>query len=431
MASDSKLPPAGRFKRLRKLAGLSAQLGGDVITRGIKRLSGAEPSLMSKGTAEKLVATLGDLKGAAMKLGQAVSMEADLLSPEVRAILARLQNEAPPMPFEQVAEVIEEELGAPPDQAFAAFDEAPMAAASLGQVHRAKLADGREVAVKVQYPGISAALTSDLDTLGTVVKAVAKTGKGLDGTAYYQELRHELLLETDYAREAKLARGFAEAVRKLPDLVVPDVIDERSTNRVLTLSYLRGPTLKEVMASDAGPEERARVSRLLIRALYGTFFLTGQVHADPHPGNFIVLPDGRLGLLDFGSVKQMSQTFVDVHRRVFTQVMDGEPIDSVAFCHELDFTFELAEEEARGLLDGIIDIGGRPLRVAEYDFGTSEIVKDMRKLLASHALQLVKIRPPPESVMFVRAMGGCTQDLKLLGARVPMATLFRELLAIS
>src|SRR6476659_4331778 len=130
MASDSKLPPKGRFTRLRKLAGLSAQLGADVVARGVKRLAGADPEALSLGTAEKLVATLGDLKGAAMKFGQMVSMEPDLFSPEVRAVLARLQNEAPPMPYETVAEVVARELGRPPDAVFARFDREPMAAAS-------------------------------------------------------------------------------------------------------------------------------------------------------------------------------------------------------------------------------------------------------------------------------------------------------------
>jgi len=431
MSDDSKLPPSGRFHRLRKLAGLSAQLGGDVLVRGVKRLAGSEPSLMSKSTAEKLVATLGDLKGAAMKFGQAVSMEPDLLTPEVRHVLARLQNEAPPMPYAQVAERIEDELGQPPEEAFARFEQTPMAAASLGQVHRAWLPDGREVAVKVQYPGISAALASDLDSLGTLVKAVAKTSRGLDGTGYFRELREQMMLEADYLREATLARGFAESARALPDLRVPEVVKSHTTQRVLTLEYLPGPSLKQFLADNPSLEERSRVSRLLVRAIYGPFLLTGDIHADPHPGNFLVMPDGRLGVLDFGSVKRMGEAFVAAHRRVFRETLAGRAVDGLAFCREVGFTVGLPDEEARALIEGIVEISRRPLDVAEYDYATDETPKAMRLYFARNAAKLLQIRPPNDSVLFMRSVGGCGQNLKLLGGRLAMGNLFREILALA
>jgi predicted unusual protein kinase regulating ubiquinone biosynthesis (AarF/ABC1/UbiB family) len=427
---DSKLPPSGRFQRFRKLAGLSAQLGGDVIARGVKRLTGSDESLMSKGTAEKLVATLGDLKGAAMKFGQAVSMEPDLLTPEVRTVLSRLQNEAPPMAYAQVAEVVEEELGAPPEALFASFDESPTAAASLGQVHRARLEDGREVAVKVQYPGIATALNSDLDTLGALVKTVARASRGLDGTAYYKELRTELLLETDYEREALLAREFADAVRPLGDLRVPEVVPTRSSRRVLTLEYLEGPTLKSFLTSEPDAQERARVSRLLLRAIYGPFLRTGQIHADPHPGNFLVMPDGRLGLLDFGSVKRLPMTFVQSVRGALERTLQGNEVNGLDFLREVGFTLELPDAEAAGFVREVVEIGGRPLRVAEYDHGTCAVTRDMRKLFAANLQVAMKIRPPSETVMFWRSVGGCTQNLKLLGARFGVADVMRELLAV-
>src|SRR5450755_1547746 len=247
MAEQSSGPPSSRFKRLSRLAGLGAALGTDAVARGMKRLAGADPTGLSLATAERLVATLGGLKGAAMKLGQAASMDSDLFSPEVLGVLSRLQNEAPPMPFGRVRAVVEEELAASLEALYAEFSPEPLAAASLGQVHRARLRDGRAVAVKVQYPGIDQALKSDLDNLGTLVKAMALTSRAMDGRAYFREVCEELMHELDYRREGRLARDFARASARLPDVKVPEVVEELTTSRVLTLELLEGQTLKSFL----------------------------------------------------------------------------------------------------------------------------------------------------------------------------------------
>jgi len=280
MAKEPDGPPSSRLTRLRKLAGLGAQLGSDAIARGVKRLAGSDSSAIGKGTAEKLVETLGDLKGAAMKLGQVASMDPDLFPPEVRAVLARLQNEAPPMSFDRVAAVLEEELGGSPEELFAEFSREPMAAASLGQVHRARLRDGRDVVVKVQYPGIDQALRSDIDNLGLVVKTMARAHRALDGRQYFHELAEELAHELDYSREGRLAREFARASAGLPDIVVPEIIDERTSTRVLTMQHIPGQTLRTFLTSHPDNAERLRVSGLLIRAIHGAFLVDGTVHAD-------------------------------------------------------------------------------------------------------------------------------------------------------
>jgi len=428
MASDTddKLPPQGRLHRLRKLAGLSAQLGADVLKSGAKRLAGQDPDLLSKGMAEKLVATLGDLKGAAMKFGQAVSMDPDLLTPEVREVLARLQNQAPAMGYDTVARVIREELGAPPEQLFRHFEREAMAAASLGQVHRAVLEDGRAVVVKVQYPGVGDSLKGDLDNLGMVVKTVSKATKAMDGTAYFRELREEMILELDYRREAELCQGFAKSVERLPDLKVPAVIAERSSGRVLTLELLEGKTLKDWVVGEHSPEERFRVARQLVRAIYGPFLCAGEIHADPHPGNFMVMADGRMGLLDFGSIKRFSSRFVDANRRMFLQATKLESMDVLGLSREVGFTIELPEEEAETLIREILHIAGRPMRSNAYDFATCEINRDMKQHFARNAVRFLKIRPPPEGVMFFRSTGGLAQNLKLIGARGDFRRVYQE-----
>jgi predicted unusual protein kinase regulating ubiquinone biosynthesis (AarF/ABC1/UbiB family) len=430
MAKEPDGPPSSRLARLRRLAGLGAQLGSDALARSVKRLAGAEPSRLSEGAAERLVQTLGDLKGAAMKLGQAASMDPDLFPPEVRALLARLYNEAPPMPFERVAAVLEEELGGTPEELFAVFDRVPMAAASLGQVHRARLHDGREVVVKVQYPGIDQALRSDIENLGLVVKTMALAHRALDGRQYFHELAEELAHELDYSREGRLAREFARASAALADVVVPEIVDERTSSRVLTMQYLPGQTLKAFLASRPDNAERLRVSGLLIRAIHGAFLVDGTVHADPHPGNFLVMPDGRLGVLDFGSVKRFSRAFFEGHRDVFRRVLEDEPIDVVALVRKVGFRVELPEDEARPLLEELLHVAGRAVRTVDYDFASDTIVTETRRLVARHAGQLLRIRPPPEGVMFIRAFGGLHQNLRLLGARGDFRPFYRSLLPL-
>lgn len=430
MAKEPDGPPSSRLARLRKLAGLGAQLGGDVLARGVKRLAGANPSDLSKGTAEKLVETLGDLKGAAMKLGQVASMDPDLFPPEVRAVLSRLQNEAPPMPYARVAAVVEDELGGSPETLFAEFNREPMAAASLGQVHRARLHDGRDVVVKIQYPGIEQALRSDIDNLGLVVRTMALTHRALDGRQYFHELAEELAHELDYSREGRLAREFAKASAALPDVVVPEVVDERTSTRVLTMQYLPGQTLKAFLASNADNAERLRVSGLLIRAIHGSFLVDGTVHADPHPGNFLVMPDGRLGVLDFGSVKRFSREFFQGHRDVFQLVLHQQPVDVLALVRRVGFTVDLPDDEARPLLEQLIHIAGRALRTDDYDYAHDTMAPDSRKLVARHAAQFLRMRPPAEGVMFIRAFGGLQQNLRLLGARGDFRPFYRSLLPL-
>ncbi|RJS23973.1 AarF/ABC1/UbiB kinase family protein [Corallococcus sp. H22C18031201] len=428
--SDDSLPPQGRFTRLRKLAGLSVQVGAEALKSGAKRMAGQAPELMGRGTAEKLVATLGEMKGAAMKLGQAISMDPDLATPEVRQVLARLQNQAPAMSYAQVVQVVRQELGAPPEALFREFTPEAFAAASLGQVHRAVLKDGQPVAVKVQYPGIARSMLHDMENLGMVVKTVSKTSRLLDGTAYFQEFRDELMLELDYRREASLAQGFKRSVARLPDLYVPTVIQELSAERVLTLELLPGQTLKDWGTTNPSPEDRFRVARQLIRATYGPFFCAGEIHADPHPGNYMVMPDGRLGLLDFGSVKRFSPRFVDVNRRMFALSLEHEMPDILELCREVGFTVELPGPEAAGLLSEVLHIAGRPLRATPYDYATCTVSRDLRNHFSSNATRFLKVKPPPEAVMFFRSTGGLNLNLRMVGASGDFRGAFLEVAAL-
>src|SRR6059058_3854462 len=224
---DDEHVPQGRLRRLSRLAYLTARTTGDLLAAQARRKltgEGARHDDLRKA-GERILATLGELKGAALKLGQALAMDPDALPEEARSVVARLLSQAPQrMEFAQVAEVVRSELGSNPDELFASFDREPLAAASLGQVHAATMADGREVVVKVQYPGVEKALENDLSNAAVLVRGIALTGQALDGRAYYDELRSSLLRELDYEQEAAQADAYRAAARHYPELVVPAVV---------------------------------------------------------------------------------------------------------------------------------------------------------------------------------------------------------------
>ncbi|HLT30794.1 MAG TPA: AarF/ABC1/UbiB kinase family protein [Myxococcaceae bacterium] len=427
---DNSLPPTSRFHRFRKLAGLTAQLGSEALGQGVRRFAGKDVELLSRETAEKLVATLGDLKGAAMKFGQIASMDPDLVSPELRVVLSRLQNQAPPMSYATVAKVVEAELQAPPEQLFATFDQEPMAAASLGQVHRATLSNGRKVVVKVQYPGVDRGLKGDLENLGGVVKALSFTGKTLDGTAYFRELSEQLIHELDYVREAQRVQAFASAVAPIEALVVPEVIPERSAQKVLTLEYLEGPTLQQWLQTEPDAAARLRVSRQLVLATFGPFFTARQVHGDPHPGNYLVLPDGRLGVLDFGSVRAFPPEPVELVRKLVVALSSGTSLDLVALARAAGFTVDMPQDEGQAFLARLAELSTRPLQVDHYDFAQDQMAKDTRDFMARNVGRALKVRPPADSIFFFRALGGLGQNLKSVGASGNFQSIVPELLAL-
>lgn len=433
MSDGSGKPPSGRLKRFAKLASLSARLSTEVMARGVKRFAGAgSEGALGEGAAEKLVATLGDMKGLAMKMGQAMAMDPNLLSPEVRKIVARLQNQAPPMPFAVVKNVIERELKGPVDRVFASFEPTPVAAASLGQVHRATTHQGEKVAVKVQYPDIDKAVVADLENLGSVVKVVTGSTGLTEGRAYFDELRSELLNELDYRREAEWAQKFIAACAPFPHLHVPKVHAALTSERVLTMEYVEGETLKEFLGRlDRIPnEERFRVSRLLMHAIWAPFVRQGVVHADPHPGNFLLLNDGRLGIVDFGAIKLLSPPFIRVNQLMLRSAAGGPRVDMIEMSEQSGFIFQVAPEEAREFIEGVIDIGSRPSRSRDYDFATSTMTRDMRAHFLKNATRLHKMRPPKEAVMFFRALGGLGQNLENLKARGDFQGIYEELGAL-
>lgn len=276
-------------------------------------------------TAEQVADALGNLKGALMKIGQLASFLDDAMPEPVREALAQLQQNAPPMSAELAAQVVEQELGAAPDKCFEEWDPEPMAAASIGQVHRAVAPDGRQLAVKVQYPGVDEAVRADLANLDLAGLGLGSLFPGLDAPSMVAELRDRLTEELDYVLEAKNQHDFASWYRGHPFIHVPDVLPQYSTARVLTAELAEGARFDDMARWDQAERDLAgeAIYRFVFRSLYRFFAFNG----DPHPGNYLFRPGGQVSFLDFGLVKRLTLGEVaQCYRLVQASVIERDPL---------------------------------------------------------------------------------------------------------
>lgn len=255
-------------------------------------------------TAAQVAETLGNLKGALMKLGQMASYLDQGMPEPVREALAQLQADAPPMAPELAASVIREELGADPEVVFAEWDPVPIAAASIGQVHRALTHEGDAVAVKVQYPGVDEAIRGDLDNADLLFNMLRMAFPGLDPKPLVEELRERIVEELDYRLEADNQRYFGDYYRDHPFIHVPAVFDGLSTGRVLTTELVAGARFEDITRRSV--EERDRYGEIIYRFVFGSLYRFGAFNGDPHPGNYLFPDDGRVSFLDFGLVKRFT-----------------------------------------------------------------------------------------------------------------------------
>jgi predicted unusual protein kinase regulating ubiquinone biosynthesis (AarF/ABC1/UbiB family) len=367
MATDDRAIPKGRVRR-------TAQVGSVIGTEGA-RYAGTRAANLARSkeratealdarhlaAAEKMVQTLGTMKGAAMKIGQLASfIDTEFLPEEYRELyqeqLSQLRTSAPPMPWKKVVTVLEEEWADPPEDLFEDFEEEAAAAASIGQVHRATLPDGRRVAVKIQYPGVADALRADMQNAGMILRMAKALAPGLDPKPAAEELKERVLEELDYEYEAQNQRAFARGYRDHPFIHVPDVLTRLSTERVLVTEWVDGMGFEEV--KQLPQEEKDRFGEIVFRFCFGSIYHLQHFNADAHPGNYILMEDGRVAFLDFGMTKQLDKEQIELEIAALEAVFDDDPEALREALHDLGFLRNPKKVDAERMMEHVKVVGG-------------------------------------------------------------------------
>jgi predicted unusual protein kinase regulating ubiquinone biosynthesis (AarF/ABC1/UbiB family) len=420
--------PSGRFGRMVRLGGLGLSVGASTVAGAVARriVPGAARGERSAAdvrrlerNAEKVVKVLGRMKGASMKIGQILSADPDMVPPEFAEVLTTLQHAAPPMTWATVQRQIEGALDQPISSVFRFFDHEPVGAASIGQVHRATLLSGEDVAVKVQYPGVVDSLDSDLKNMASLMtlgRAVVDR-KRLDD--YLGEVRKAVLEEADYTLEAANLRRAVSSFAGREGVRVPRPYEALSRPTVLVMEYIAGQKLDEaILAMGEGPRRSALLERFLANYVW-MFHELGELHSDPHPGNFLLDADDNLVVLDFGCVRVYEPAFPDGILRILIACWEDDDEGAARLYRELRFGKDAADEDIYDpqMIREYHEIILAPfLEDREFDFGEWPVREQLQRWVWRNP-KFLKLVPPPESVMYLRVLSGIKGLLMKAGAR--------------
>ncbi len=407
--------PQGTSKRSAKMASIPLSLAGRGAIGFGRQLIGQSPDFafadLQEKTAEQIFKVLGELKGGAMKFGQALSVFEAALPEDIakpyRETLVKLQEAAPPLPARVVHKVLAKELGEHWRDNFAEFNDTPAASASIGQVHKGIWKDGRAVAVKIQYPGAKEALISDLNQIQRFAKIFQLLLPGVEMKPLLEELKARIIEEVDYRYEASAQSACFEAYKGDSDIAIPEVI--MATDRVLVSQWLEGTPLSKVI-TDGTQEERNSAGIRLARFHFTAPMRAGLLHADPHPGNFRVLKDGRLGVLDFGACNRLPNGFPEPFKRLLRNALEGDAIALYNGFKEDGFILSDVEVSPELVLDYLLPLV-EPLRTDYFAYSRDWLrtqsvrVGDPRNPTAKIGFQL---NLPPEYVLIHRVTLGTT-----------------------
>jgi predicted unusual protein kinase regulating ubiquinone biosynthesis (AarF/ABC1/UbiB family) len=406
----------------------TARFGGMVAGAAFKR---DDPV----AAADQIVKQLGQMKGAAMKIGQVLStIDFDLVPEDEREAfkekLSALRDSAPSVPFPQVEKLLRKDLGGPLESVFAEFDREPVAAASIGQVHRARTLDGRDVAVKVQYPGVAEAVETDLRNMNMLFPLVKRLAPGLDVKALGGELRERIGEELDYEIEAQHQRRVARVFRGHPHVVVPAVDTRLSTRRVLISEFVEGAAFTEIKTRDEAT--RDRFAEVVYRFFWGLLSKEGLVAGDPHPGNYLLCPDGRVCFLDYGLMRQIEPQYLEDERRLARAVIAEDAHEVHEVMSTLGYLPDPGSFDADRLYDQIATAGawffvpGFRRLDPEYVRHTMEVSGSPR---SPYFDEMRRQTLPPQALLLRRMEGLLFSVLGELRAGADWGLLAREYIA--
>jgi len=409
---------------------MASGVAGNMLLAGARELAqGKRPRLsdllLTPTNVQRITQQLAQMRGAAMKVGQLISMDAgDLLPPELEAILARLRSDAHAMPQRQVQAVLSANWGAKWQQRFEPFDFMPIAAASIGQVHRARTLDGRDLAIKIQYPGVRKSISSDVDNVASLLRLSGLLPKTLDVAPLLQEAKRQLREEADYQAEGAHLQRFGELLADAPQFVVPALHADLTTRNVLTMSFVDGVPIESM--TSAPQAERNRIVRLLVELLFRELFEFGLMQTDPNFANYRYNPQSRrLVLLDFGATRSFAPAFGQAYRRL----MQAAVVDDRAAMRQAAMAIGYFDDRTQArhqaaVLD-MMQMALEPLRHdGDFDFGTTDMVQRLHQAGMALGLDRDFWHIPPVDTLFLhRKLGG----LYLLAARLKARLNVRQL----
>jgi predicted unusual protein kinase regulating ubiquinone biosynthesis (AarF/ABC1/UbiB family) len=414
---------------------LAGGLAGGALSEGVRQLAqGRRPSfgdlLITPGNAKRLADRLSEMRGAAMKVGQLLSMESgELIPPILSEVLSRLRESAHTMPLGEVAQVLNGAWGDEWDRNFKKFSFTPLSAASIGQVHEAILRDGSRLAIKIQYPGIRRSIDSDVDNVGTLLRMLSLVPKEVDFAPLLKEAKRQLHAEADYRQEARFIRRFARHLGEDARFEMPSVIEPFTTSEVLAMSYLDGQPIETLANAETSVRNSAAASltELALREL----FEWGLVQTDPNFANYRYhYETRRLQLMDFGATREYPITRRTALQALLLSCIDGDDGDVARSATNVGYLDEGDPQTYRESIVALLRTATEPVRLSDhYDFGGSGLARRMSDIALDLRLREKYGRLPPPDVLFLhRKLGGLYLLLSRLRAKIPVSELIKPFL---